>query len=58
MKNDDQLAKKENLIINEGKYMPRKYILKISLLECRNLEIISGEAPNPFIEIDVKNKTK
>jgi len=58
MKNDDQIGKKESQIINEGKYMPRKYILKITLIECRNLELASGEAANPYIEIDVNKINK
>lgn len=56
MKNDDPKGKKENQIINESKYIPRKYILKITLIECRNLELASGEAANPYIELDVKIK--
>lgn len=58
MSNDAALGIKENQIINQGKYVPRKYIVKITLIECRNLELVSGEAANPFIEIDVKKYKK
>lgn len=54
----DQNVKKENLIVNEGKYIPRKFIVKITIIECRNLEMMSGEPANPYVEVDVKIKNK
>jgi hypothetical protein len=54
----DNNIRRENIIINEGKYIPRKFIVKITILECRNLEIISGEPANPYVEVDVKIKNK
>ena len=39
--------------VNENKYVPKKFIIKITLLECRNLAIPSGDTPNPLIEIEV-----
>ncbi len=52
---DKTLQKKDLHQKNEDKYIPKKFILKITLLECRNLTLQSGETPNPYIEIEVKN---
>lgn len=52
-KDKNKLAKKENILKLEEKYNPKKFIVKITLIQCRNLTLTSGDSPNPYIEVEV-----
>jgi len=50
---DKTLQKRDLQQKYEDKYIPKKFILKITLIECRNLTLQNGETPNPYIEVEV-----
>lgn len=54
-KEKDKLIQKIDLQQKyEDKYIPKKFIIKITIIECRNLTLQSGDSPNPYIELEVK----
>jgi len=51
--NEKMIQKRDLQQKNEDKYVPKKFIIKVTIIECRNLSLTSGETPNPYIELEV-----
>ena len=54
-KEKDKLIQKKDLQQKyQEKYIPKKFIIKVTIIECRNLTLQTGDTPNPYIELEVR----